>query len=362
MTIQNSKGKMKAKNITWLIIISSFLIGSLRAAPLIESISLSTIKDTTLLVFEVDSSVPVIINRISNSNLKMTFTAKSAVTSLKPKGIIKKLNVDTTAKTTVFDLTLDRPYDFHRINETNTVMFKFYPIPIREIKTVVLDPGHGGVDPGAVGKKGTQEKEINLIITKILKKRLEDYGLKVYLTRSDDSFVALAERTRFASNKKADLFISIHCNASGTNKTASGFETYFLSEAKTDLERAALAREDGALKYETDAQDPIVLNELSLILADLKQTEQLKESYNLAYQIQTSAVNVLKNVDRGVKQAGFFVLRGCFMPAVLIECGFLSTLSDEKKLTNSKYREDVGRAIYLGIVNYVKDYETRITF
>ncbi|MBS4015021.1 MAG: N-acetylmuramoyl-L-alanine amidase [Candidatus Latescibacteria bacterium] len=353
---------MNAKNIICLIILSSVLIGSLNAAPLIESISLSTIKDTTLLVFEVDTNVDITTSRISNSNLSMVFNAASAVTSLKPKGIIKKIDVKPETNATTFNLTLDKPYDFRRVNKTNTIMYKFYAVPVREIKTVVLDPGHGGIDPGAVGKKGTQEKEINLIIAKLLKKRLEDFGLKVYLTRSDDSFVALAERTRFANNKKADLFISIHCNASGTNKYASGFETYFLSEAKTDLERAALAREDGALRYETDIPDPIVQDELSLILADLKQTEQLRESYNLACQVQTSAVDILKDVDRGVKQAGFFVLRGCFMPAVLIECGFLSTLSEEKKLTNSKYRDSVARAIYLGIVNYIRDYEKRVEF
>lgn len=353
---------MKNKNNIRSIILLSILVGSLHAVSLIESISLSVIKDTTLLVFEVDTNIKISTSILNNSTLKLVFSSKSAVSSIKPKGIIKKIDIRTDSTKTNFDLTMERPYAYRRINETNTVIYKFFAVPIREIKTIVLDPGHGGVDPGAVGRKGTQEKEINLIIAKIIKKRLEDFGIKVVLTRTDDSFVALADRTRFANNKKADLFISLHCNASNNNRKASGFETYFLSEAKTDLERAALARENGALKYESDNKDPIVKDELSLILADLSQNEYLRESYNLAYQIQTSAVEALKDVDRGVKQAGFFVLRGCFMPSVLIECGFLSTLSEEKKLTNSKYREDVARAIYIGIVNYIKDYEKRIEF
>lgn len=338
------------------------LVVNLCSASIIESISISNIKDTTFLVFEVDTNVKITTSRVNNSNLKLIFNAKSAVTNIKGKGIIKKIDIFAEKTKTNFNLTLDKPYEFIRLNETNTIMYKFYALPIREIKTIVLDAGHGGIDPGAVGRKGTKEKDINLIIAKILKKRLEDYGLKVFLTRTDDSFVALAERTNFANNKKADLFISIHCNASNNNKKALGFETYFLSEAKTDLERAALARENGALKYETKDENPVVRDEISLILADLTQNEYLKESYNLAYQIQTSAVEILKDVDRGVKQAGFYVLRGCFMPSVLIECGFLSTLSEEKKLTNSKHRENVARAIYAGIINYIKDYENRIQF
>lgn len=328
----------------------------------IESISISTIKDTTLLIFEVDSTIKVTNQRINNSQLQLVFDAKSAVSDIKSRGIIRKIEVDLDSNKTRFHIYFDKLYDFRSARLENSLIYKFYPIAIKKIKSIVLDPGHGGIDPGAVGRKGTQEKEINLIITKLLKKRLEDYGLKVYLTRSDDRFVSLAERTRFANEKKADLFISIHCNASNNNKKALGFETYFLSEAKTDLERAAMTRENLALQYETQNNDPIIADELSLILADLTQNEFLKESYNLAYQIQTAAVNILKDVDRGVKQAGFFVLRGCVMPAVLIECGFISTLSEERKLTNNKHREEVARAIYTGIINYIKDYEARYEF
>jgi N-acetylmuramoyl-L-alanine amidase len=177
------------------------------------------------------------------------------------------------------------------------------------------------------------------------------------MTRSDDRFVALSERTRFANEKKTDLFISIHCNANDNSRKVNGFETYFLSEAKTDWERAVLARENGALKFEQGNVDSLTQDDVSLILADLSQNEFLKESYALALEIQTAGVDILKDVDRGVRQAGFYVLRGSFMPAVLVECGFLSNPSEEKKLASGKYRESIARAIFLGITNYIRDYE-----
>ena len=333
--------------------------GSSLHASSIESISLSSIKDTTLMVFEVDTTAKFSMNRVSRSNLKISVNAQSAVEKLKSHGIIQKILINSDSTKSCFDITFNKAYDFRKQSFASGIVFKFYAVPIREIKTIVLDPGHGGVDPGAVGKKRLQEKEVNLAVAKILKKKLENYGLKVLLTRIDDRFVALSERTRFVNEKKADLFISIHCNASDNNRKANGFETYFLSEAKTDWERAVLARENGALKYEQANVDSLSRDDISLILADLSQNEFLKESYCLALEIQTAGVNILKDVDRGVRQAGFYVLRGSFMPAVLVECGFLSTPSEEKKLATNKYRENIGQAIFLGVINYIKDYEKR---
>jgi len=113
------------------------------------------------------------------------------------------------------------------------------------------------------------------------------------------------------------------------------------------------------MQYEDANIDSVTKDDVNLILADLSQNENLKESYALALEIQTAGVDVLKDVDRGVKQAGFYVLRGNFMPAVLVECGFLSNLAEEKKLNSGKYRESVAQAIFLGIVNYIQDYDKR---
>lgn len=314
------------------------------------------------MALEVDSSTNILYQRLSHSQLNITVKAPTPIQNLKPKGIIKKIVINTDSVKTTFDITFDKNYDYRKQSTKENITLKFFPVPIRDIKTIILDPGHGGIDLGAVGRKKLQEKEANLAIAKLLKKKLENYGLKVLMTRSDDRFVALSERTRFANEQKADLFISIHCNASNTNKKALGFETYFLSEAKTDWERAVLARENGALKYEASDADPLIQDDIGLILADLTQNEFLKESYSLAYEIQTSGVDVLKDVDRGVKQAGFYVLRTSFMPAVLIECGFISNLSEEKKLATNKYRESIAQSIFSGVVNYIKDYEKRTQF
>ncbi len=346
------------KIIILLIILSTPLI----YAATIESISLSTIKDTTIMVFEVDTTAKFSMNRVSKSNLQISVNAQSAVEKIKSHGIIQKILINSDSTKSCFDITFNKAYDFRKQSFASGIVFKFYSVPIREIKTIVLDPGHGGVDPGAVGKKRLQEKEVNLAVAKILKKKLENYGLKVLLTRIDDRFVALSERTRFVNEKKADLFISIHCNASESNRKANGFETYFLSEAKTDWERAVLARENGALKFEATDANPNIQDDIGLILADLTQNEFLKESYCLALEIQTAGIDILKDVDRGVKQAGFYVLRGSFTPAVLVECGFLSNPAEEKKLATGKYRENIGQAIFLGVINYIKDYEKRSEF
>jgi N-acetylmuramoyl-L-alanine amidase len=344
------------------LIISILIILSiipLTYATIIESISLSNLKDTTLIILEVDTMSKMTFNRVSKTNLKLTISARSAINEIKPQGVIKKIAVNGDSIRTDFDITFNKPFDFRKQTIDSNVVLKFFPLPIKVIKTVILDPGHGGVDPGAVGRKHLQEKEVNLGIAKALKKKLENFGLKVILTRSDDRFVALSERTRFTNEQKADLFISIHCNSSNDSKKANGFETYFLSEAKTDWERAVLARENGSLQYEKGDVDSLTQNDISLILADLSQNENLKESYALALEIQTAGVNILKDVDRGVKQAGFYVLRTSFMPSVLVECGFLSNSAEEKKLNTGKYRENIAQAIFLGVTNYIHDYEKR---
>ncbi len=342
----------------WFLIFNFPLLN----ATAINSITISAIKDTTLLVFEVDSSTGVTFKHNSNSNLLITVNGRTPIQELKPKGIIKKITINSDSSSSKFDILFNKKYGFQRKNSKGNITIKLYYVPIREIKTIVLDPGHGGVDPGAVGKKKLQEKEVNLAIAKTLKKKLENYGLKVLMTRSDDRFVALSERTRYANEKKADLFISIHCNAADKNRKVNGFETYFLSEAKTDWERAVLARENGAMSYEQDQADPLTKDDISLILADLSQNEFLKESFSLAYEVQTAGVEMLKDVDRGVKQAGFYVLRTSFMPSVLVECGFISNLTEEKKLASNKYRESIAQSIFNGIVNYIKDYDQRNEF
>ncbi len=226
----------------------------------------------------------------------------------------------------------------------------------RKIDLIVIDPGHGGRDPGAIGPTGKKEKDITLAIAKKLKRILErKLRVKVVLTRDRDVFVPLLERAKIANRLGADLFISIHCN-SGRNRHASGVETYFLSEARTEWERAVAAYENSAIKYELeDKLDTTDI--LKYILMDMAQTEFLKESQDLALFIQQSLAKATKKVDRGVKQAGFYVLFGAYMPAVLVEVGFLSNKKEERLLSSRKYQEKIAYGIYRGIKKFKEKYE-----
>ncbi len=224
----------------------------------------------------------------------------------------------------------------------------------RRIDLVVVDPGHGGKDPGALGPGGLKEKDITLAVAKEVKRQLERMGIKVILTRDKDEFVSLGDRARIANRVGADLFISIHCNW-GKRKRARGTETYFLSEARTEWERAVAALENKALEYEMpEAQAKDVV---SYIIADMIQTEYLKESQELAHYIQRGIVKRAKTKDRGVKQAGFYVLVGAYMPAVLVEIGFISNPQEAKLLKSKAFQRKVAQGITEGIRAFKVKYE-----
>lgn len=226
------------------------------------------------------------------------------------------------------------------------------------IRTIVLDPGHGGKDAGAIGPTRTNEKDITLQLVQKLKSKLEDdLGVRVLLTRSTDDFVSLQQRTKFANDNKADLFISIHCNAS-VSRAADGIEVYYLSTARTTEARAVEALEnDVVAKYEGGQSATQKYTDLSLILSDMMQYEILEESSNLAAKLQTNLVNSTLALDRGVKQAGFYVLRGNFMPSVLIETGFISNYTEEKKLSDPLYQDLIINAIFHGVKSFKYQYD-----
>ena len=226
------------------------------------------------------------------------------------------------------------------------------------VKVIVLDPGHGGKDPGAVGKGKLQEKVINLNVCLHLKRMLEEeLGVTVIMTRSDDRFVALRDRTKLANDRRADLFVSVHTN-SATNRSATGLETYYLSTAQTSDARAVEALENGVVEmYEGGQAEKAKYDALGFILSDLCQTEYLDNSNHLAMLIQQNMVTGTKSIDRGVKQANFYVLRGAFMPAVLIEVGFISNEREEQLLGNSQYQERLARTIFEGVKRFKYRYD-----
>lgn len=220
-----------------------------------------------------------------------------------------------------------------------------------KIRRIVLDPGHGGKDPGAVGPKGLREKDVVLALARRIKPQLEARGYEVLMTRDQDVFVELADRARFANENRADLFVSIHTNAS-KNRSVRGVETYFLGVAK-DRQSSETAMLENAVS-EVNA-----LSDLEQILHSLMNQNNMWHSSILAETVQDSLhgelngrFGTIKNL--GVKQAPFFVLSKTSMPAVLIETAFISNSSAEKLLERSDFRDTLSDSITKGIINYTK--------
>lgn len=227
------------------------------------------------------------------------------------------------------------------------------------IRKVMIDPGHGGKDPGAMAGRNVAEKAINLKVSKMLASMLEKEGLEVVLTRKDDTFVPLSRRTAMANENGTDLFVSVHCNAS-KNKNMRGFEVYFLSEAKTDEERAVAHMENESLKYERPDLDPSTLGDLQFIFWDLAQNEFLQESYECARTIVSEVARGRKGGRNEVRQAGFYVLNGVYMPSVLIELAYLSHEEDRKILTNDANLGKLVSRIFEGLVTYINAYNGKV--
>ncbi len=322
--------------------------------PVIEKIDFVTRADSTVVKFVFQKPVDFDVQfspQMAIIELDGYYSDKSRI---KPKGAIKSFNLIPYKTYTRLELNLtDINACLERENE-----LVFYKKVTKQVKMIVLDPGHGGIDPGAVGKNGLYEKDVNLDIAKILKKLVEDsLKIKILMTRDKDQYISLKARTNFANRNGADIFVSIHCNAAPRNKMAGGFETYFLSEARTNEERTVAAMENASLMFDEETK---ATGDINFILYDLAQSVFLEESNNLAEAIQTSAERLLNITARGVSQAGFYVLRGAFMPAVLVECAFISNPEEEKLLRKKEFKEKIAYAIFCGLRDFIKDYERRL--
>ena len=230
---------------------------------------------------------------------------------------------------------------------------------LQGMKTIVIDPGHGGLEPGAKGRFGTLEKNIALEIALKLKAVIErNFPSRVVLTRDKDLNVSLENRAAIANNNKADFFISIHANSS-FRKEARGSETYFLSRDATDEEARRLAfMENNPAEFEEGITEESE-NEIQMILWDMAQSAFLKQSSVLAESIQKELNLLLRTSNRGVKQAPFTVLAGVACPAVLVEVAFISNPREERSLTREGFQVNVAQAIYRGLVNYIELYSQK---
>ena len=238
-----------------------------------------------------------------------------------------------------------------------------HPRLVGETRTVVVDAGHGGVDPGMSGPIGAShkvyEKDITLAVALKVGAALKAAGVNVVYTRTTDTLINLYDRGPIANQAHANLFISVHVNAANPRwksaGAARGFETYFLSEAKTEDERRVEAMENSAARFDTG--EPIAKDDpLNFILNDMQQNEHLRESMKLADDVQSALGTVEPGPDRGVQQANFAVLRTAFMPAVLVEIGFGSNARDVDFMTNGNDQTRLAHAIADAAVDYLNNY------
>jgi N-acetylmuramoyl-L-alanine amidase len=229
------------------------------------------------------------------------------------------------------------------------------------LRTIVLDAGHGGHDSGAVGPGGLMEKELVLEVTKRVARLLEERAnVKVLLSRDGDRFVTLKDRTSFANRAGADLFVSIHANAHRV-VASEGVEVYFLSSEATDNAARQLASaENSVVQLEKPTSARAGRSEIvRTMLWDLAQAEFQTESSRLAETVLDAMSQSLRIPNRGVKQAGFYVLGGAAMPAILVEIGFVTNPREERRLKDSKYRDEIARAIFNGLVDYKRAWDQR---
>ena len=235
---------------------------------------------------------------------------------------------------------------------------------LRHHHAVVIDPGHGGADPGNPGRffsGGLVEKDITLAVARLLRAELTRRGIAALLTRTSDTLIDLADRGAFC-RAECDLFVSIHVNAMPAGRTAertSGVETYFLSDAKTEDQERVAKMENDALRFESTlaggSRGP-----LDFILKDLQLNEYLRESARLAELVQDKVVAIHPGGDRGVQQAGFMVLTTARRPAILVEAGFATNRTDGAFLASSLGEHKIASAIADGIVVYLLEFERKL--
>lgn len=230
---------------------------------------------------------------------------------------------------------------------------------------VVIDAGHGGHDPGAIGKI-SKEKNINLNVALKLGKQIQKNcaDVKVIYTRTKDVFIPLDRRAEIANDAKADLFISIHTNALASNRTAKGASTWTLGLAKSDANLEVAKRENSVILYESDYKTRYAgfnpNSAESYIIFEFMQDKYMSQSVHLASLVQKQFQNTCRRVDRGVHQAGFLVLKASAMPSILVELGFISTPEEERFLNTEAGTTSLAGGIFRAFLSYKREQEIRL--
>lgn len=280
----------------------------------------------------------VVFTQKNSFNINLKFDEKSILIDIKNPSNSVKLSIPPVAKTSS--------------GGKKTAQNKKEPLEItRKQRTIVIDPGHGGKDSGAIGN-GLKEKDLVLKISQFLGDELKNMGYKVLFTRNKDVFINLKDRTAFANKKNADMFISIHINAGPKTKSGSllsGVETFFLSPARSERSKNAAALENkGDIEDMNHFSQETYLNFLN--------REKIIASNKVAIDIQKHMLNKVQakyNVkDGGVREAPFWVLVGATMPAILVECGYISNKNDSKNLASREYQKLIAEGVANGVDAY----------
>jgi len=221
---------------------------------------------------------------------------------------------------------------------------------------IVIDPGHGGSDPGSIGYKGVKEKDITLAVGKKLGEYIKEHmpDVEVVYTREDDSYLGLAELGHFANLAEGDLYVSIHCN-SFHNRHVSGTEVYFLGLHMSDAAFEVMKRENSVFKEEVNTD----LSQEDLLVYELAHSGFISTSEKIAYMIDDQFKNRAQRKSRGVKQAGFQVLFEASMPAVLVELGFITNPAEQRFLTSDYGQSIMASALFRAIRDYKVEYESK---
>ncbi len=365
-------GPLLGKRVDWRPASRVLLMGNVSVPKL--GVRTFTSGDAVRVVLEASEKVPF---RVLQEGARVTVTIPRdlvdvAFTQERLTGGIVELVQFAGGKDNLFTIALGKRFQQLKAYEQegpNRLVLEFQasPLPARAEKpvtktplaeaarqrTIVIDPGHGGEEVGAKGPAGTLEKDVTLAIARKLRAALTNaLGDQVFLTRDKDQDLSLEERTAIANNYKADLFVSIHANASRAH-AANGSEVYFLAYQASDEESRRMAAVEGG----EIVPGPAVSGgaELALILWDMAQAEHLEESSALASRIQEELAGVTGAEGRGVKQAPFRVLVGASMPAVLVEVAFISHPEEEKLLASDTYQSKVAVALMKGIARYQAD-------
>ncbi|MBI5416878.1 N-acetylmuramoyl-L-alanine amidase [Candidatus Poribacteria bacterium] len=280
---------------------------------------------------------------------------KAKIEKLETTLVTRHPEIDSTKITKIKETDEKAVKNVVQEEEKQGVVFK----EKRPLSIVVIDPGHGGKDPGAIGPTGLKEKDVVLKISKELRNLLvKNLGIRVILTREGDYFIPLEERTRIANFNKADLFISVHTNASFKARS-EGFEVFYFS-AGMNIDPYALAvvkKENSVMKLEENKINK--MSDIDIILYDVLQTEYVKESKEFAIFAQQAIDKKLSSKNRGVKQGPFFVLRNARMPSVLVESNFITNRKDEENLKKDTFLNEIARALFDSVVKYKKKIEKK---